>query len=761
MQKKATKYTYNIHHSKYVDLKKQGKLFPSWIVENFKDYILDEIKMDGDMCTTSTKAPAIHKYQEFLANILDYNSPHKSILVYHGLGSGKTVTALNIYNSLFTETPDWDVFILIKSSLLNNPWLSDIHRWMKPTISNFDKYFSNIRFIRYDSPIAHKEFIEEINKSVNSRRLYIIDEVHNFINNVYNNILSESSMKAKKIYDYIKKDVSEHGNKLICMSFTPVVNVPFELALLFNLMRDNIFPNNEGEFNDIYIKSGKIKIINSKHKNSFQRRILGLVSYYAGSIPGLYAEKIEHIVNVKMSDHQKNIYDYFDYLSDKENNRQKYLPLLQQICNFTFPEISDTINHKKRPRPTNNTIDVFVNSGDNENISTDDKKQVNRFLHEVEIFMVALKKLVNEKIDYDNKSSHDLQYDYNSFKTTFNKHFYNYCNSNNKKSETYNLLYKSSPKMMNMLFNIHESNGIIIVFSKFVVMEGLDIFKIYLHAIGYNLYSSKNINDHKTDYMRYVEYTGLQSYDVKKELLEITNSPDNYQGKHIKIVLLSISGSEGINFRNIKQLHIMEPHWNDTRNQQVIGRAIRHCSHSDLEPKNRFVDIYKYKTIHQKKQSADYKIDDIAQSKNILVTSFLDAMKEVAIDCILFKKHNMISEKYNCFQFDEHSLFNKHMGELYKQYIGDDVLIDSGNNSKNTHIISVKVYKVKAVKLLRNNQYSEPHEYWYRSETNIVYDIDLHNPIGKVGIDSHNNVLLHNNMYVITKLIPIPLLNNA
>jgi superfamily II DNA or RNA helicase len=42
---------------------------------------------------------------------------------------------------------------------------------------------------------------------INKNNLYIIDEVHNFINNVYNNMISkESSSKALNIYNYILDD---------------------------------------------------------------------------------------------------------------------------------------------------------------------------------------------------------------------------------------------------------------------------------------------------------------------------------------------------------------------------------------------------------------------------------------------------------------------------------------------------------------------------------------------------------------------------
>ena len=61
--------------------------------------------------------------------------------------------------------------------------------------------------------------------------------------------------------------------------------------------------------------------------------------------------------------------------------------------------------------------------------------------------------------------------------------------------------------------------------------------------------------------------------------------------------------------------------------------------------------------IKDKLTTADQRIETIAIKKHILLSSFIDAIKEVAIDCDLFKNHNMIEKEYKCFQFTEESLF--------------------------------------------------------------------------------------------------------
>ena len=116
--------------SSYVNLKVNGRLFPSWLLLNFKKYKLpDVLQIEGDdPCKRTTKLE-LRKYQEFLSAYLDYRSPYKEILLYHGLGSGKTATAINIYNILYNYTPGWNVFILIKASLKGS-WLDELQTWL-------------------------------------------------------------------------------------------------------------------------------------------------------------------------------------------------------------------------------------------------------------------------------------------------------------------------------------------------------------------------------------------------------------------------------------------------------------------------------------------------------------------------------------------------------------------------------------------------------------------------------------------------------
>ena len=90
----------------------------------------------------------------------------------------------------------------------------------------------------------------------------------------------------------------------------------------------------------------------------------------------------------------------------------------------------------------------------------------------------------------------------------------------------------------------------------------------------------------------------------------------------------------------------MEPFWNEVRIDQIIGRAIRQCSHKDLPMEERKVDVYRYKMVREnEKETTDEKMEDISRKKNNLIQSFLEAVRESAVDCELFKAHNMMGMK--------------------------------------------------------------------------------------------------------------------
>lgn len=317
----------------YPNFKINGRLFPIWILKNFSKYKLPDIirKDDEDPCQVKTKLE-LRKYQDFISSYLDFKSPYHDILLYHGLGSGKTATAIHVYNTLYNATSGWNVFLLIKASLHETTWEKDLKVWLSK--QDYEHRYSNIIWIHYDSPFADVEFFDAVKKTDTSlKNMYIIEESHNFIRNVYSNLTMRKGKRAIKIYDHIIQDKKENSStRVILLSGTPVINIPFELGLMFNLLRPNIFPKSEILFNQYYVDNSSTPTLNLQTKNLFQRRIIGLVSYYIGATPDLYASQTTHYVDSLMSNYQTEIYDYFEEIERNIMKKKKiFLKVVRHI----------------------------------------------------------------------------------------------------------------------------------------------------------------------------------------------------------------------------------------------------------------------------------------------------------------------------------------------------------------------------------------------------------------------------------------------
>lgn len=748
----------------YPNFKINGRLFPIWILQNFKKYKLPEIirKNDEDPCQIKTKLE-LRKYQEFISAYLDYNSPYHDILLYHGLGSGKSGTAINVYNVLYNATSGWNVFLLIKASLHDHPWEDELKKWLSK--EDYEHRYANIIWIHYDSPYADREFFDAVKKTESTHKnLYIIEEAHNFIRNVYSNLTSKKGKRAINIYDHIIQDKKDNpSSRVILLSGTPAINKPFEMALLFNLLRPDTFPKSEVLFDHYYVDHSTIPTINPRTKNMFQRRIMGLVSYYIGATPDLYASQTTHFIDVPMSPYQSEIYEYFEDIENAMAKRQKsgskasetYRTYTRQSSNFVFPAINDSVTGESRPRPSKfkigeRELELILKTKDTEKIKETLSSQKQGYFKMLATFQETfdnyLQKIYNKEKDTKKNLEADVERfkDYDTFEEFIEKDVH--------KSELIKTMITSSTKFVNVIFNTLKSPGPVLIYSNYVLMEGLDMLKVYLKYFGFSSFNSKE----PKPYHSYGEFHNGVSREDRKHAIKVETDPENLHGKLIKIMMFSPAGAEGISLENIRQVHIMEPYFHEVRITQMIGRAVRQCSHKGLPMNERHVDIYRYRSLKHnikvkeivegqtvKKETikiedplalrtVDFEIEDLARSKNNLIQHFLDAVKEVAIDCEINKNHNMMATKYRCFQFNEISLFDKNIGPAYKEDVLEDMKIENGSNSTKSVTIKVKAMKIKGI---INDNKEQISNYWYNPDTGVVYDFDLYFPIGKIKHD--------------------------
>ena len=153
-------------------------------------------------------------------------------------------------------------------------------------------------------------------------------------------------------------------------------------------------------------------------------------------------------------------------------------------------------------------------------------------------------------------------------------------------------LEKYSPKFLHMLENISDTEhmGLHLVYSQFRTLEGIGLFKMVLDYNGYTQFKIKkgldgvwdlNIEDKNRGKPTYALYTGTESSEEKEMIRNIYNSDwdpnlpitqtlreianNNHMGEIIKVLMITASGSEGINLRSTRYVHIMEPYWHPTQ----------------------------------------------------------------------------------------------------------------------------------------------------------------------------------------------------
>lgn len=139
--------------------------------------------------------------------------------------------------------------------------------------------------------------------------------------------------------------------------------------------------------------------------------------------------------------------------------------------------------------------------------------------------------------------------------------------------------------------------------------------------------------------------------EEKQHIIDnVFSNINNKEGKYIKFILGSKVMNEGISLKNVSEVHILDVYFNFARVEQVIGRAIRFCSHYKLMNENNIfpiVKVYKYAVVleNEGNLSAEEELYQKAELKYLLIKKAERAIKEVAIDCPLNVYGNMFKEE--------------------------------------------------------------------------------------------------------------------
>jgi hypothetical protein len=463
------------------------------------------------------------------------------------------------------------------------------------------------------------------------------------------------------------------------------------------IINKKALPDDLDTFMSRYINDSDKKL---KNTDALKRRILGLSSYFKSAQESLlprYNKTLGvdyHIVRIPMSDAQFKIYEAArkeERKMEKKKPKQTTAELFEEktstyrifsrlFCNFALPERPIPEKNRKgtiekgkvEDESEQSNIAQIIKEGAREETKQDVQDEREGEIEGDEIL---------EKIGGDNYKER-LDAALRNVKEHANDFL------------TPEALQTYSPKFLHILENIQdpEYEGLHLVYSQFRTLEGIGLFCLTLEKNGFarfnirkNSMGTWQIDIPEIDQGKptYALYTGTETTEEKEIIRHIYNGEwddipesisielrakynNNNMGEVVKVFMITSSGSEGINLRNTRYVHIMEPYWHPVRSEQVIGRARRICSHKALPNALQTVEVFVYlmvftetqlksdeaielkqkdlsKAIPRLPQTSDQYLYEISEIKAGLTSQLTDAVKESAFDCYIYSNGKCVN----------------------------------------------------------------------------------------------------------------------
>jgi len=740
-----------------IKYKEEDKDFNTWINNEFKQYKPENDTISVDKkCEENNKCniDSLFNHQkivrDYMKKMIVVNDPHiRGVLVYHGLGSGKTCTSISIADVISkTQNINKKIIFMSPAALDMNfrkeldTSGSKIYISDKTTTVDIIEELPNknvLSMVHYNS----SKIIDILN-ALSGDEFLIIDEVHNVISMIVN--MTKIGVEIYKIF------MNKSNLKFLFLSGTPIINKPFEVCAMINILKGyrlpdgdlwtdsepehlkfSIFPENEDNFKNEYIDSNT-NLIKPDMKDEFKNRLLGMISFY-DSAGDLLPEKIEYdTVYVKMSNYQFSKYseqrtkeieieESDDKVPEDKNTKlgvnmkeldsSSYKVNTRSLCNFAYPEHVITKENEKLE-----TKRVYLN----EITAKKDKKKAYEELMEERTNRLKRVRFNNE-ISEDTHGEISLSRYSSKFKAILD-----IISGKNviKYKENGELIRDENKKLIkDGYIDALGINGPILIYSNYLNYEGIKMFGKVLSdsSIGFKkleiktaLPKNKTIeelkkmeiwrvfikeiesisarpiqrvkgNDGKikleidnsvlkkpSDTYNYALWTGEEDMYYREIIKYIYNHPLNINGDLIKALLITAAGAEGISLKNTRQVHIIEPYWNNIRIEQVIGRAVRICSHQSLPKEERNVHIYKYVSVYENEyeeiDSTGQVVKQIANIKQQRIDQIYKLLKESAYDCEINKEHNVkMNKNLKCYNANVNIRYNIKSKEDIEQTI--------------------------------------------------------------------------------------------
>ena len=664
-----------------------------------------QYRYDGEIDDVSRKSEIVCKkksrelfpHQEFIKRYISNDTPYNGMLLYHGLGSGKTCSAIGVTEALRTyskyiqgfkkimivASPNvqenfklqlfnpsslkkvngiWNISGCLGNSFVEELNISQINDLEKEVlIQKINKIISNhyiflgyVELANIIEKLYRMKHKEKVLKNYFEGRVIVIDEIHNI------RLTSDSDKAKKKVATMLKTLVQTVKQiRFIFLTGTPMYNDPKEIIFILNILNanDNRSTLTIGE---VFDTNGELKVKDGANgvieigKQKLMLKANGYVSYVRGENP--YA--FPFLVTPKMYKDPRSIKALKKY-PERQFNNNRITKGIQHL---------DLYLHKMADSQEEG-YDHFIDQITSE-LS---EEELERFeeMDSVQYTMV-MKPIQALNINYKISTKGDKDNYYvgkEGLKQVMR--FRESANPPSKNNFEYKInlgmfqhdkIGQYSVKIKSILDHIINSTGIVLVYSQYID-GGLVPMALALEELGMKRYTNKNLfktppneplnvynlkrDPSVTNEFKHASYAIIcgdkkLSPNNKEEVEALTHH--NMNGERVKVVLISQAGSEGIDLNYLRQVHIMEPWYNMNRIEQIIGRARRNCSHKDLPLEERNVQLFLHATILDKIESMDMFLYRKSEIKSVKIGKVSKLLKSVAVDCILNKEQQSFSK---------------------------------------------------------------------------------------------------------------------
>lgn len=597
-------------------------------------------KLREDACASSSGYDfKLQPQQKFLRRVLSPDSPTQNLLMAHGTGSGKTCSAIQIAEEYILRPEFQDKRVLV----LANPSVQDNFRTQ---IFDISRVSVDADGFLLSKQCTGRRYLDILQRAQSTPLKWSDQSQREKLMNMANRILNE-------FYEF--QGYTSFGNRLAEVQLEKRqtdmdawIHETFDNRLIIVDEAHNLRDSDE--------TGSAEKIVSAALKRIVQTAVgVTLVLLTATPMYDTFEEILDYfnlfLWNSKKQPADKSITkkeifaDNGDFVSPQAEARfrtlcQDYVSFVRGENPFTFPF--------RLPPPDNMIAKADRTHDSNGKKITNQRKYLTLTAAPMSEFQenivkgLRIKALAEPRVVCvypENKT----------FGESFNKEDGKYVYNN----ETFlapSQVATYSAKFASVMKCIQESKGIVFVFSN-LVESGAQLFSMCLEEHGFKPANGDYLLGKTSGEIsagskgQYALFTSETSDSEIKKTLARLRRRENLNGEDIRVVVASPKVSEGVDFRYVRQIHVLDPWFNMSRIEQVIGRGMRTCSHSLLpfEEQNCTVYLHVTRSANGKQEMLDEHIyREYAERKAIAIAKVKKSVMQSAMDCSLERPVNTL-----------------------------------------------------------------------------------------------------------------------